>query len=180
MSNKGNYGMSPYSLVTLDNTVQTAADTPHQVSFVGDQSTGLFYKGAGQFGLGGGASEAANVNGPTFTVSGWFAEGVGTVLTAAGSSILGAPLLNGNLNFIGSAVSATGVALPCSSSIGVGAGISIFNSSLNNLKVYGSGGDTIDGTTGTTGVTLSTSKRCTYFVSATGTYISAQLGAVSA
>ncbi len=180
MATKTTFGMSPYSIMTLDNTVQTGADTPHQIGFIGDQSTGLFYKGAGHFGMGGGTVEAVDINGPTFTATGWLAAGVSTMLTAAGSSFTDAPLINGSLLFIGSALTGSGLALPCSTSVGNGVGISIFNSSGTAITIYGTGGDTIDGTTGTTGVALSTSKRCTYFVSASGKYISAQLGVVSA
>lgn len=181
MANKGNAYTSPHSKMVLDNTVEAASDTPYPISFTGDAQTGIFYRGASKFGLGAGGSEAANVSGPIFTVSGWLAGSVSAALSAQGlASIGGALALVSQYNFVESATSAQGVVLPASAVTGVGSSVAIFNSSLNNITVYGNGADTIDGVAATTGVTISLGKRCEFILKAAATWISAQWGATSA
>lgn len=101
-------------------------------------------------------------------------------LSAAGSSRVDALQLAATNNFLSAVVLNTGVVLPSAASVGVGCSVFIFNAGANPVKVYGSGSDTIDGTAGATGVTLTNAKRCEYIVSAAATWISAQLGVVSA
>lgn len=72
----------------------------------------------------------------------------------------------------------TGAVLP--SATKPGAKYTIFNDGASALTVYGAGSDTIDGTAGATGVALTNAKRCDYICVATGVWISAQLGVVSA
>ncbi len=186
MADKGNLGTSPYSKMLLDNTAEVAADTPYQVSFVGDPQTGLYRKGTNSFSFGANGVEVANVGGngtgtATFTVSQYFATGVATNLTATGTSILGALGLTNSMNFIGLATSSSGCILPAVSVCGIGAEITIFNqSATNNIKVFGAASDTVDGQTAATGVTLSVGKRATFFAQAAATWVSAQLGVVSA
>jgi hypothetical protein len=72
------------------------------------------------------------------------------------------------------------VTLPAASTVGIGGEVLIFNGGANAIKVYGAGSDTIDGAAAATGVTLTNALRCRYIVSASGAWVSAQLGAVSA
>jgi hypothetical protein len=73
--------------------------------------------------------------------------------------------------------SGDGVRLPVSA---VGTTIFIFNTTSNPAQVYGDGTTTIDGVTTTTGVVLTNAKRAMFVRTAAGTWISAQLGVVSA
>ncbi len=181
MADKGNLGTSPYSKVVLDNTAEVAGDTPYQVSFVGDPQTGIFRKGTGSFGFGSSGVEVASVSASTFTVSGGFlAQSVATNLTATGTTIAGALGLTSSINFIGNVASGTGVILPLVATVGIGAQVTIFNDGANPLKVYGAGSDTVDGQVAATGVTLTNAKRAIFFAKAAATWISAQLGVVSA
>lgn len=104
---------------------------------------------------------------------------VATGLTAAGTTRADALALTKEINVIGTAAASTGVVLPASATVGIGGKVTIFNNGANAIKVYGAGSDTIDGTAGSTGVTLTNALRCEYIVVAAGTFISAQLGAVS-
>jgi hypothetical protein len=103
-------------------------------------------------------------------------------LTAAGTTQANALALTKAINVIATAAASTGVALPSAASVGIGGYVVIFNDGANAIKVYGAVGssDTIDGTAGATGVTLTNAKRCEYFVTAAGVWKSAQLGVVSA
>ncbi len=118
------------------------------------------------------------------SVSGYSAESAADALTAAGTTRATALALAAQINHITTAAASTGVVLPLGSAVGVGAPIIVFNSGASAIKVYASGTDTIDGTAGATGVTLTNALRAAYFpVSVSGgvtTWISAQLGAVSA
>lgn len=105
---------------------------------------------------------------------------VASGLTSSGTTRADALALTKDINVIGTAAASTGVVLPPSATVGVGGKVSVFNSGANAIKVYAAGSDTIDGTTGATGVTLTNAKRCDYIVDAAGAFISAQLGATSA
>ena len=71
----------------------------------------------------------------------------------------------------------TGVILP----VGVvGMRIRLFNAGANAIKVYATASETIDGTAGATGVTLTNAKRADFEFVAANTWISSQLGVVAA
>lgn len=105
---------------------------------------------------------------------------VASGLTAAGTNRATALALSKDINVIGTAAASTGVVLPASATVGIGGKVTVFNNGANAITVYAAGSDTIDGTAGSTGVTLTNAKRCEYLVDAAGKFISAQLGAVSA
>lgn len=111
---------------------------------------------------------------------GYVANSVGNALTAAGTNRATALVLAAQVNNITTAGASTGALLPAVATVGIGAAITIFNGGANAIKVYGEGSDTIDGTAGSTGVTLTNAKRCVYIAVAAATWISAQLGVVSA
>lgn len=113
----------------------------------------------------------------TVTASTYFLRSVGNALTAVGTTRADALQLAKEINNVTTAAAGTGVILPVGS---VGMRIVIFNAGANAIKVYGSASETIDGTAGATGVTLTNAKRCEYFFVAANTWISAQLGVVSA
>ena len=110
-------------------------------------------------------------------VSGYNLASVGAALTAAGTNRATALQLAKEINYVSTAASGTGVLLP----VGVvGMVITIYNAGANAIKVYATASETIDGTAGSTGVTLTNALRCQYTFTAANTWISAQLGAVSA
>ena len=102
-----------------------------------------------------------------------------TGLIAVGTNQATALALAGGTSNITTAAASTGVALPPAT---LGARARIYNNGANAIKVYGTAGrtDTIDGTAGATGVTLSSGKRCDYECVLAGVWLSAQLGVVSA
>lgn len=104
----------------------------------------------------------------------------GAGLTAAGTDRATALALTKAVNVIGTAAASTGVVLPAAATVGIGGKVVIFHNGANAIKVYGAGSDTIDGVAGATGVSLTNALRCEYFVTAALTYLSAQLGVVSA
>ena len=114
----------------------------------------------------------------TARVSGLFAASASGV-SAAGTNAATATALTANNNQLTTVGASTGVALPAAV---VGMAVMIANKGANDVKVYGNGSDTIDGTAGATGVTLghtAGTNSCIYFCCVTGTWISAKLGAVS-
>ena len=115
--------------------------------------------------------------GGSATITNYLNESVGNALTAAGATRADALQLAKQVNQITTAAGGTGVILP----VGViGMIIYVFNAGANPIKVYASASETIDGTAGSTGVTLTNALRCTYTYVAANTWISAQLGVVSA
>jgi len=111
------------------------------------------------------------------TVGGYLLESVGNALTAAGTTRADALQLAKQINNVTTAAAGTGVILP----VGVvGMRITIFNAGANAIQVYATASETIDGTAGATGVALTNAKRADYFFTAANTWISAQLGVVSA
>lgn len=115
------------------------------------------------------------------TVNGWLIQSVANALTAVGTTRANALALTKAINNITVTGSGTGVVLPSAATVGIGGDVIVFNSDATNAaKVYGAGSDTIDGVAGATGVTLSNAKRCIYVCVAANTFISAQLGVVSA
>lgn len=104
------------------------------------------------------------------------AESCADALTAAGSTRADALALTAQVNNVTTAAASTGVVLPAAS---VGQIITVFNNGANPIKVYGAGSATIDGTAGSTGVTLTNALRCAYICVAAGKWLSAKLGATS-
>ena len=98
-------------------------------------------------------------------------------LVSAGNNQATALALTKNYTVVATVASSTGVVLPAAS---IGQTIYVFNNGANVLQVYGNGSDTIDGVAGSTGVPLTNAKRCAYVCVAANTWISAQLGVVSA
>ena len=117
----------------------------------------------------------------TANVSGKYIQGsVGNALSGAGTTRADATALTNSINNVTTMGSSTGVILPASATVGIGGSVIIFNGGANVGKVYAAGSDTIDGTAGTTGVSLTNAKRCAYILVASSTFISAQLGVTSA
>ncbi len=85
--------------------------------------------------------------------------------------------LTKTVNNVTTAGSGTGVILPAAT---VGAIVYVFNAGANAIQVYGNGSDTVDAAPGATGVPLTNTKRAAFFCVAAATWISAQLGVVSA
>lgn len=111
----------------------------------------------------------------TFTT--YTLEGVGNALTAAGTNQGTGLQLAKAINNVTTAGSGTGVILPAAQ---VGMTITLYNAGINPIKVYGNGSDTIDTVAGATGVTLTNAKRCMYQCVAAATWVSSQLGVISA
>jgi hypothetical protein len=107
----------------------------------------------------------------------YYATTVGNALTAAGTTRTDALQLAAQYNRVTTAAASTGVILPVGI---VGMEIIIDNGGANAIKVYANNSETIDGTAGSTGVTLTNTKRCIYIFVAANTWISYQLGVVSA
>lgn len=121
-------------------------------------------------------STAFQVNGNA-KATGYFLRSVGNALTATGTTRADALQLAKEVNRLTTVASGTGVILP----VGVvGMRIRIYQSGANPVKVYASASETIDGTAGSTGVTLTNALRADYEFVDTNTWISAQLGVVSA
>jgi hypothetical protein len=58
--------------------------------------------------------------------------------------------------------------------------VTIYNGGANAVKVYANGSETIDGTAGSTGVTLTNGNACMYVFSTTNTWHSFLMGGRSA
>lgn len=112
----------------------------------------------------------------TFTFIG---ESSAVALTAAGTTRADALALTAATNVLGTVASGTGVVLPAASSVPIGTVIYVYNDGANVAKVYAAGSDTIDGTAGATGVSLTNALRCQYQVTVAATWKSAKLGATS-
>lgn len=95
-------------------------------------------------------------------------------LVAVGTSRANALALTAQTNHVVTAASAAvGVVLPASSLVGVGGVVTVINDGPSNaFHVYAAGSDTIDGTTGSTGVSLTNAFLCNYQVDAAGAFIS--------
>lgn len=114
------------------------------------------------------------------TATGYIRESVANALTAVGTTRANALQLAAQINNVTTAAASTGVNLPASGTAGIGAVITIYNNGASPIKVYGLASDTIDTVAGATGVTLTNALRCEYTCVAAATWISAQLGVVSA
>lgn len=111
------------------------------------------------------------------TLSGYTKPSLANGLTATGTTRADALQLAKEINVLGTVASGTGVILP----VGVvGMVIKIFHNGANVLKVYASASETIDAVAGATGVSLTNAKRCEYIFTVANTWLSAQMGVVSA
>jgi hypothetical protein len=111
------------------------------------------------------------------TTSAYHLHSVDNALTAVGTNRATALQLAKERNIVSSAAAGTGVVLP----VGViGMEVMVFNNGANLIQVYASASETIDGTAGSTGVALTNALRAVYVFNAANTWVSAQLGAVSA
>lgn len=99
------------------------------------------------------------------------------VSVAAGTTRADALQLSREFTRISSAASGTGVILPTGV---VGMYVTIYHDGANAVKVYANGSETIDGTAGSTGVTLTNGNACMYVFSATNTWHSFLMGGRSA
>lgn len=163
--NGGIVGGSSADIAINTNKLTVAAST-------GNTSVG------GTLGVTGAAtlSSTLAVTGAT-THTGLVALGVAATVSAAGTTRTDATALTKQINKLTTVDAGTGVILPASAAGNI---IIIENGGANLVQVYGAGSDTIDGTAGSTGVPLTNAKRCLYICVAANTYISAQLGVVSA
>lgn len=114
------------------------------------------------------------------TLLGYWTQTVANALTAAGTTRANALVLAASINNITTAAASTGVVLPPAAQVGIGGTVYVYNAGASVIKVYGAGSDTIDSVAGATGVSLTNAKRCQYTVVAAATWVSAQLGVVSA
>ncbi len=114
--------------------------------------------------------------------SGPIARNAAAGLVAAGTNRATALALAADINQVATAAAGTGVALPTATA--PGQTVDVYNDGANAIKVYAQGTDTIDGTAGATGVTLTNAKRCRYTVmsisNGVATWESAQFGVASA
>jgi len=139
--------------------------------------------GLGTVGADGFVGPIGSASDPTLngTVNATFVRGsVGNALTAAGTNRANSLALTNAINNITTAAASTGVTLPASASVGIGGTVTVFNAGASATQVYGAGSDTIDGVAGATGVPLTNAKRAIFICVAANTFISAQLGVVSA
>lgn len=126
------------------------------------------------------STAAAFVATGAVTAGSYVRESVATALTAVGSSRADALQLAKQINIITTATASTGVILPSVANAGVGAVVYVFNAGASAIQVYGSGSDTIDTVAATVGVVLTNAKRAMYIATVAATWVSAQLGVVSA
>lgn len=111
------------------------------------------------------------------TSSGYMLRSVGNALTAVGTNRATALQLAKEVNNVTTAGSGTGVILP----VGVaGMRVTVFSAGANAIQVYATASETIDTVAGSTGVPLTNTKRADFFFVAANTWVSAQLGVVSA
>lgn len=178
------FGVPPYPL-TGNETVQASAPqnrvtTAQIAALAGGSAVPLAITGSTiDNSVIGGTTPAAG----TFTnanATGYLSGSVGNALTAIGTNKATSLALTKQTNNITSAGSGTGVTLPTVASVGIGGWVIIFSGGANAIQVYGGGSDTIDGAAAATGVPLTNTKRCIYYAVAAATWISAQLGVVSA
>lgn len=130
--------------------------------------------------LGAATGTSVTLTGNFVTSAGYVDVSVGNALTAAGTTRADALALTKAVNNVTTAAASTGVILPSAATVGVGGMVVVFNAGANTIQVYAAGSDTIDTVAGSTGVPLTNAKRAIYIVVAANTYVSAQLGVVSA
>lgn len=119
---------------------------------------------------------------PTWTASsgGLSPSSVANPVTAAGTTRAGATALSSAINVVATVAASSGVMVLSAATLGIGAAQTVYNNSATALKVYAAGTDTIDGTAGSTGVTLSATAAARFTVLAASTLQSNLLGLKSA
>jgi hypothetical protein len=119
---------------------------------------------------------------PTWTPStgGLAPASVANPVTAAGTTRAGATALSSAISVVATVAAGSGVQVLTAAALGIGAAQTIYNTSAAALKVYCEDGTTIDGTAGSTGVTLSATAAARFTVLAAGTFRSNLLGLKSA
>ncbi len=172
----GEYARWQWNLSGAESTANAGSDLLLQAiaddgkTIIGNSMSINRATGAVTFPLG--ASITGNVS-----TSGYILRSAANALTAAGTNRATALQLAAEINRLTTTASGTGVLLP----VGVvGMVVTVYNAGANVAKVYAAGSETIDGTAGSTGVNLTNALRCEYTYIATNTWISAQLGVVSA
>jgi len=99
-----------------------------------------------------------------------------SAVSAAGTTRTDATALVSAINYITTAAASTGVVLPASV---IGTEIVVVNAGAQTVAIYAAGSDTIDGTAGATGTTLTTAHRgATFYCVAANKWVSALFGAV--
>lgn len=186
--------------VTLSAPVVTAAGTAAApgFTFTGDTDNGMYLIAANNPGISAAGAKVLDISAAGLGVTGaitattsitstgnlistaYIQRSCTNALTAAGTTRTDALQLAAAINRVTTAASGTGVTLPSAATVGIGGFVYLYNAGANAIKVYGAGSDTIDGTTGSTGVTLTNALRCAYTCVAANTWISSQLGVVSA
>ena len=179
MADKGNLNTSPYDKVVLAIDVAAGTDTPYPLSFLNDSNLGIYRKSADVLAIGAGGIEAAVVSSTGVSITGYIVNTLANYSAVSGS-IAAATTISTPIAYVHSAVANGGITLPLASTVGIGGSVVIWNAGASAARIYGSGSDTIDGVAGTTGVVLTNAKRAQFLVVAAATYVSAQLGAVSA
>ncbi len=155
----GNVVINPATAGTIDNEV-IGGGTPLAGTFTALNATSLIATG--------------NVTAAFLDL------GVSNNIASIGSNSATALALTKAINILGTATTGTGVILPAISTVGIGGVVTLFNGGAGTVTVYGAGANTIDTVAGTTGVKLSNALRAEYFASTASTYVSAQLGVISA
>lgn len=112
--------------------------------------------------------------------TGFVDASAGDTISAAGTTRADATALTKAINHLTTVAASTGVILPASATVGIGGMVLVVNDGASAAKVYAAGSDTIDGTAGTTGVTLTNAKRSLFVVVSAGKFSSMSFPAASA
>jgi len=118
------------------------------------------------------------INGGTIENSAGFVLFSSASITPAGTALANATPITTQNTELGTAPSTAGVALAASANV-QGVPLLLINAGTAAVHVYGAGGDTIDGTAGTTGVTLTNAHRCFFTSFAAGAFVSGPEGGVT-
>ncbi len=179
MTDYGNEHTGPYSKIVLSVKVASAGDTPYPLSFINDNDTGIYHSADNALAIGCGGVLAAAFNASNVTINGYFGQTLANYSAVSGS-IAAATVINTPIAYINSAVANGCITLPLASTVGIGNSVELWNAGASTIRVYASGADTIDANAAAVGVPLTNAKRARFLVVAAGTFVSAQLGAVSA
>lgn len=126
---------------------------------------------------GGSQGSLANfLNGGTVAAGG--ALSVFGSITPTGSTEATGASISSLTTVLGTAASTTWAVLPPSASV-IGQQMLIINQGTAAVHIGAQGGDTIDNTAGTTGVTLTNAHRCFFVSTGAGTYVSGPEGGVT-
>lgn len=119
------------------------------------------------------------LNGGTVAAGGLLANFAS--ITPAGSNLATAPAVAALTTQLGTAASTTGAHLPAAAGLfGKTPPLLLINSGTAAIHLYGTGGDTIDSTAGTTGVTFTNAQRCFFTPVSASAWISGPSGTIVA